>query len=559
MYIWTREEIEKILIQLDERECLSAKYRLCRRGQELDLLGKGSTAYVYRGEMGSGLRRKTCAIKVIGFTDSHLDGRQFVRGAEAYKQLSFGRENIIRLYDYVQLWIRLDEDNRILEVEELREQEENTMDPFPTLADRLLLQFLILERAEPVYRNGTLYPEALRRYEESEIRKCACEIGQALKDTHAANMLHRDVKLENIFYSPEKKQYKLGDFGIARITEDGMAGSVAMTRGYGAPEVVRERDLYDNTADIYSYGILLYLLWNHLRFPDSDGYYSNSSRQYCDGYVLPRPEGGSEKVYEILKKMCAYDPGDRYQSMEEVFTALDRIRYPAKISCRREHSRAYLLLGTIALYAGLAAGKVTFPEMWIPGASEITCFLYLLVCVRTALGAGRMLSKGADNWFTLGILVGMLAVFVKTGFHWGSLLLYLWFAFDSGLLPGMVSGAVLTLSLTDFLQKADMQLLPDGEQTGWLVLLLLPMAGLLLTQYVYLTTETDTAWSKAGMFAVRLLAVLLYIEFTLRGILGADILGIFPLPAGVCGLVLLMIWYFRDRWILRHSDIAAER
>ena len=551
MYIWTKEEIEKILIQLDEREYPSAKYRLSRRGQELELLGKGSTAYVYRGEIHSGLRSKACAIKVIGFTDSHLDREQFAQGAEAYKQLSLFRDNIIRLYDYSQLLIQLDEDNRVLRVETTGGQSEVMPEPAPRKTDRLLLQFLVLELAEPVYAAGTLYPEALQRYEQKEILKCAYEIGQALKDTHAAHMLHRDVKLENIFYSPEKKQYKLGDFGIARVTEDGMASSIAMTKGYGAPEVVRERDLYDNTADIYSYGMMLYLLWNHLRFPDSEGYYSNFSRQYCDGYVLPRPDGGSDELYKILKKMCAYDPGDRYQSMDEVFTALDRIWYPVKTSYRREHSRIYLLLGTVAMYAGLIAGKIAFPQIRTPATTGITCFLYAFVCVRALLGAGRARPKGADSWFTLGILGGMIAVFVKTGFHWGSLLLYLWFALDSGLLPGLVSGAALSLILTDYLQRLDAGVLPTGDRVGWLMLLLLPIAVLLLMQYAYLTLPAaDKTWSRTGMLVVWIVAALLYLELTLSGIAGWTLWGIPTGTAGICGLAFLTVWFLREKYLV---------
>ena len=359
------------------------------------------------------------------------------------------------------------------------------------------------------------------------------------------------MKLENIFYSPEKKQYKLGDFGIARVTEDGMASSIAMTKGYGAPEVVRERDLYDNTADIYSYGMMLYLLWNHLRFPDSEGYYSNFSRQYCDGYVLPRPDGGSDELYEILKKMCAYDPGDRYQSMEEVFTALDRIWYPAKISYRREHSRIYLLLGTVAMYAGLMEGKIAFPQIRTPAATGITCFLYALVCVRALLGAGRARSKGADSWFTLGILGGMIAVFVKTGFHWGSLLLYLWFALDSGLLPGLVSGAALSLILTDYLQRLDAGVLPTGDRVGWLMLFLLPIAVLLLMQYAYLTLPAaDKTWSRTGMLVVWIVAALLYLELTLSGIAGWTFWGIPTGTAGICGLAFLTVWFLREKYLV---------
>ena len=104
----------------------------------------------------------------------------------------------------------------------------------------------------------------------------AYDIGLALKEAHLKNIIHRDIKLENIFYSDSDHRYKLGDFGISCITDDGMASTVAFTKGYGAPEVVGTlEDKYDCTADIYSFGMTLYVLINKLRFPSSKNYHPN--------------------------------------------------------------------------------------------------------------------------------------------------------------------------------------------------------------------------------------------------------------------------------------------
>lgn len=149
----------------------------------------------------------------------------------------------------------------------------------------------------------------------------AMQIGQAIYLAHAGNILHRDVKLENIFRDEETGQYKLGDFGLAKYVEDGRAETVAYTDGYGAPEISRR--LYDNygaTADIYSFGITLYLLLNDLCFPGSSGYYS-SEVQYQPDYILPAPRNASEPMAAVLRKMCSYRSTERYQSMAEVLAA----------------------------------------------------------------------------------------------------------------------------------------------------------------------------------------------------------------------------------------------
>lgn len=85
----------------------------------------------------------------------------------------------------------------------------------------------------------------------------------AIEYLHASNIVHRDLKLENIIIDTNNKgeglHIKLVDFGLARFSE---AAALLTTRcgseEYAAPEIIRA-DMYDGRAsDVWSLGIILY-------------------------------------------------------------------------------------------------------------------------------------------------------------------------------------------------------------------------------------------------------------------------------------------------------------
>lgn len=85
------------------------------------------------------------------------------------------------------------------------------------------------------------------------------------------------------------------------------------------------RESYNVTADIYSFGITLYLLLNDLKFPASDGYYVNTEQQYSKEFILPAPKNASVGITKIIQKMTSYNPEERYQSIDEVLIDIDKI------------------------------------------------------------------------------------------------------------------------------------------------------------------------------------------------------------------------------------------
>ena len=95
---------------------------------------------------------------------------------------------------------------------------------------------------------------------EDQIWKWFAEIAAAVKYLHSRKIIHRDIKVENIFLSQELS-VKLGDFGISKVLEHSMdlANSGVGTPYYLSPEICQGLK-YNFKTDIWMMGCLLYEL-----------------------------------------------------------------------------------------------------------------------------------------------------------------------------------------------------------------------------------------------------------------------------------------------------------
>lgn len=155
---------------------------------------------------------------------------------------------------------------------------------------------------------------------------------RALERCQKYNVIHRDIKIENIFVSADG-EYKLGDFGIARTIEETHANrSKKGTYSYMAPEVYKNEP-YGYNVDIYSLGIVLYRLLNRGRGPfEAEGEVTQRTREAAlnrrmSGESLPRPAYSADRLSEIVLKACAYKPEDRYSSPGQMRQELEAILY----------------------------------------------------------------------------------------------------------------------------------------------------------------------------------------------------------------------------------------
>ena len=165
---------------------------------------------------------------------------------------------------------------------------------------------------------------------EETVLKIGRDICSALVLCKKYDIVHRDIKPQNIFISPNG-DYKLGDFGIAKTVEKTMGGTKVGTYKYMAPEVYNNQP-YGSGADIYSLGLVLYWLLNERRMPFMPlppakvlaGQDEEARQRRLSGEPLPPPAHGSAELKKIVLKACAYAPEARFRSAEEMYEALCR-------------------------------------------------------------------------------------------------------------------------------------------------------------------------------------------------------------------------------------------
>ena len=204
---------------------------------------------------------------------------------------------------------------------------------------------------------------------ESEVIRLGKDICKALMLCEARHIIHRDIKPENILVS-KFGDYKLGDFGVARVQDHTTKATKMGTHGYAAPEVEHGQK-YGKEADIYSLGITLYWLLNNRRMPflNADESFTAMKKQEAlrrryEGEKLPAPKNGSQKLKQIVLKACAYRPVDRYRSAQELYDALSELSGGHTDTASYRKSVASGKAGHAAASAGATSGGSDFDDLF---------------------------------------------------------------------------------------------------------------------------------------------------------------------------------------------------
>ena len=175
----------------------------------------------------------------------------------------------------------------------------------------------------------------LERFVESvsdipaEIAACAgIELARALGAAHEAGIVHRDVKPSNVLLD-KARVLKLTDFGIAHLVgSQGFTatGQVLGSPGHMAPEQV-ERGYSDVRSDLFALGTVLYFVATGR--PPFAGRNPHQVLKRVSEADFPDPQRINPRIgrelADVLKKMLALDPRDRYGSAREVEQALTEI------------------------------------------------------------------------------------------------------------------------------------------------------------------------------------------------------------------------------------------
>jgi serine/threonine protein kinase/cytochrome c-type biogenesis protein CcmH/NrfG len=339
----------------------------------LQLAGRGGTSAVYLGERSDGLFDRKVAVKVLATV---VGGEDFLRRFQNEGKLlgDLRHPNIATLLDG-----GLSSDGH----------------PY------LVLDWIEGERIDR-------YSDA-RKMPVGERLKLFRQVCEAVDFAHQRNVLHRDLKPANILVTAEGV-VKLLDFGTAALVTGDRGATTAtktmLTPRYASPEQLRgERP--GTTGDVFSLGVIFYeLLTGVWPFGDPDSVFDELKRAAGDSppaalasAVTPEAaELRSSTVWElkrelkgsleaIVAKALAFDPSQRYASVQELMADLDRAQSGDAVTARGNRRRRPAL---IAVAAGAVVLSVVGAWFWREHRPQST--------TRTNAKAAELLRLGEYHW-----------------------------------------------------------------------------------------------------------------------------------------------------------------
>ena len=270
-------------MKLQAGQVIAERYRIDR------VLGSGGMAVVYRA-LDTKLDRYV-SLKTL--REELAEDAEFIRRfpIEAMAAAALSHPNIVSIYDYGQ-----DRD----------------------------IYYIVLE-----YIDGSSLKDLINRhapFDNDATLGMALQVADGLAAAHRAQIVHRDVKPQNIMVT-NSSNAKVTDFGIARVAKSGTitTGESMGSAQYFSPEQARG-GYVDHKTDIYSLGIVMYeMATGQLPF-DGDNLVSVALKHINDPLpnMLEFNPGISDDVIRIILKATEKSPDRRYKNMAEMADDLNQ-------------------------------------------------------------------------------------------------------------------------------------------------------------------------------------------------------------------------------------------
>ena len=262
-----------------------------------DLIGVGGMAKVYKAT--DRLLQRDVAIKIL--KDQYAEDEEFVKkfSNEALSAARLTHVNIVSVYD-------IGED----------------------LIEGKKVHYTVME-----YVDGETLKDKIDRdkvLSNHDIVDYSIQIAQALNQAHLSNIIHRDIKPQNILMD-KYGLLKVTDFGIARVSTNATityTSSILGTVHYISPEQAKGK-FVDEKSDLYSLGVVMYEMATGKVPFDAD-----NSVGIAVMHIQDEPEDPiklnknlSPRLNDIIMKLLQKDPQERFKNAKELIRALEDDSY----------------------------------------------------------------------------------------------------------------------------------------------------------------------------------------------------------------------------------------
>lgn len=250
---------------------------------------------------------------------------------------------------------------------------------------------------------------------QRKVAEIGSQVCQALSVAHGLDIIHRDIKPQNIMVQPDGN-VKVMDFGIARAKNSvkTQTSSVLGTAHYISPEQAQGKDL-TATSDIYSLGIVLYeSATGRLPFDGPDAV-SVAMKQVND---LPAPPHEinpdiDPALEAIIMKAMAKNPADRFATSKDMRLALNDYLVGRPVNLSEGFTSAQTsVMGGVVPPIGPAAvdGTAVMPAMGGVGGVNPAAPVSPARSYRSDDGNGKKSNKK-----TIAIVIGIIAALAIVG------------------------------------------------------------------------------------------------------------------------------------------------
>ena len=234
------------------------------------MIGEGAFGKVYKGQ-------RKCTNQIVAI-------KKIVKKGKKEKELKNLRQEIDILH-------RLYHENII-----------QCLDSFETNSEFCLVTELATGQLYEIVQEDKKLPE-------KQIKEIALQLTSALFYLHNNNIIHRDIKPQNVLISASGI-IKICDFGFARaIDNKTMITSIKGTPLYMAPELLKEYP-YNKKADLWSLGVILYEL-----YVGQPPFYTNNFQTLLHKIAkeeIRYPDSMSSEFKDFLKGLLVKNPKDRW-------------------------------------------------------------------------------------------------------------------------------------------------------------------------------------------------------------------------------------------------------